>query len=163
MAAGLTSRVKTGIDRRCALWPETVEAIKAALAVRPAHKDDADARLVFITKYGRNWGPKTLTGDCPIAKETAKLLRKLKIARPRLGFYSLRRTFVTIAGEQVDREAIRTIGGWTKSANDMLARYEQRRPSDERLKAVSEHVRKWLTQDNQEQSADGDEQSCSAA
>lgn len=157
-------RGKTGIDRRCPLWPETVEAIGAALKSRPDHKDNADARKVFITKYGFNWGPKTLTGDCPIAKETAKMLRKLGIARPRLGFYSLRRTFVTVAGEQVDREAIRCIGGWVKGANDMLARYEQRRPNDERLKTVSDHVRKWLTTpDSQEQTADGGEQSLPAA
>jgi hypothetical protein len=138
------------------LWPETVDAIRAALESRPAHKDERHERVVFITKYGAPWTPKTLTGDCPIAKETAKLLRRLKIARRGLGFYSLRRTFVTIAGEQVDREAIRTIGGWTKSANDMLARYEQRRPSDDRLKAVSDHVRRWLMQSSQEQTAAGD-------
>ena len=46
------SRPKTGIDRRCPLWPETVEALKAAIAERPTPKDEADAGLVFITKYG---------------------------------------------------------------------------------------------------------------
>src|SRR5262249_3130937 len=33
-------RPKTGIPRRCALWPETVEAIRDALAARPAPKKE---------------------------------------------------------------------------------------------------------------------------
>ena len=48
-------RPKTGIDRRCPLWPETVEALKVAIAQRPAPKEKADADLVFVTKYGRCW------------------------------------------------------------------------------------------------------------
>ncbi|HVJ66483.1 MAG TPA: hypothetical protein VM510_00790 [Caulifigura sp.] len=38
-------RVKTAIDRICPLWPETVAAIKAAIAVRPDPKspDDDDS------------------------------------------------------------------------------------------------------------------------
>jgi integrase len=45
-------RPKTDIARRCILWPETVEAIRAALAVRPAPKQEEHAGLVFITRYG---------------------------------------------------------------------------------------------------------------
>ena len=48
-------RPKTGIDRRCPLWPETVVALKTAIAERPMSKGKADADLVFITKYGRRW------------------------------------------------------------------------------------------------------------
>jgi hypothetical protein len=50
------ARPKTGIPRRCALWPETVAAIRAALAKRPAPKAEADAGLVFVTKYGGGLG-----------------------------------------------------------------------------------------------------------
>ena len=48
-------RPKTGIDRRCFLWLETVEALKAAIAARPTPKGAADAGLVFVTKYGHRW------------------------------------------------------------------------------------------------------------
>ncbi len=52
LAAGVIDypRPKTGIPRRCALWPETVDAIRAASAVRPEPKDQADDALIFITK-----------------------------------------------------------------------------------------------------------------
>src|SRR5262249_41808563 len=48
-------RPKTGIPRRCPLWPETVAAIKAALTTRPQPKRPEHAGLVFITKYGGSW------------------------------------------------------------------------------------------------------------
>jgi hypothetical protein len=43
-------RPKAAIDRRAKLWPETIAALKAAIAGRPVPKDRADARLVFVTK-----------------------------------------------------------------------------------------------------------------
>jgi integrase len=46
------ARPKTGIARRCPLWPETMQALKDALAVRPAPKSEADAKLVFISARG---------------------------------------------------------------------------------------------------------------
>ena len=49
-------RPKTGVDRRCPLWKETIKAIKAAIDDRPEPNDDAAARdFVFITKYGQPW------------------------------------------------------------------------------------------------------------
>src|SRR5260370_40324515 len=45
-------RPKTGINRRCPLCPETVQALREALANRPKPKDAARAGLFFITKYG---------------------------------------------------------------------------------------------------------------
>jgi integrase len=47
-------RPKTGIPRRCPLWPETVTAIREALARRVAPKDPADEGLVFLTSGSRN-------------------------------------------------------------------------------------------------------------
>jgi integrase len=48
-------RPKTGIDRRCPLWPQTVKAIKAALKERPEAKSDKHADLLFITRWGNPW------------------------------------------------------------------------------------------------------------
>ena len=43
-------RPKTAIERRCPLWPETVEAIQEAIEQRPKAKHQEDDDLVFITK-----------------------------------------------------------------------------------------------------------------
>jgi integrase len=72
-------RPKTGIDRRCPLWSETVEALKAAIAERPTPKDKTDTDLVFITKYGHRWVRTTGEKHAPIDSvltEFGKLLRR---------------------------------------------------------------------------------------
>src|SRR6185369_5506585 len=61
-------RPKTGVERRCPLWPETIQAIREALAVRPTPKAPADEGLVFITKYGLPWAKETR--DNPVSQET---------------------------------------------------------------------------------------------
>jgi integrase len=132
-------RPKTGIDRRCKLWPETVEALRAAIAERPEPKDPDDKPLVFITKYGLSW--MKATRDNPIAKETRKLLDALKLYRPGLGFYALRHTFETIGGESKDQVAVDHIMG---HARDDMASVYRERIGDERLIAVANHVRRWL-------------------
>ena len=55
-------------------------------------------------------------------------------------FYALRHTFETIGGEAKDQIAVDHIMG---HARDDMASVYRERISDERLKAVSEHVRKW--------------------
>jgi integrase len=95
-------RPKTGISRRCCLWPETVAAIRDALASRQDTKDKANASLVFITKYGESWGKETSAS--PISAETRKLLDALGINGSR-NFYALRHTFETIGGESRDQVA----------------------------------------------------------
>jgi len=103
-------RPKTGIPRRCPLWAETVEAVRAALDCRPAAKQAEHAGLVFITKYGKPWAK--LTADNTLAKEMGKLLRSLGInGRTGLGFNTLRHTFRTIADESKDQPAVDFIMG----------------------------------------------------
>jgi len=67
-------RPKTAIERRCPLWPETIEAIQQAIEVRPKAKDEADAGLVFITKYGDSWAKNSSSN--PISAEFRKLLQR---------------------------------------------------------------------------------------
>lgn len=136
-------RPKTGINRRCALWPETVKAIKAALAVCPPPKDEKHSDRVFVTRYGFPWEPKA-KADSPISKEMAKILKSLNLHRPGLGFYALRHTFQTIAEKARDKDAVRAIMGHVESANDMSAHYSEEPIEDERLLAVTSHVREWL-------------------
>jgi integrase len=133
-------RPKTGIPRRCPLWPETVRAIQEALAVRPEPKNGEHAGLTFITKYGDTWGKDT--NDNPIAKETAKLLKALGInGRKGLGFYTLRHTFRTIADEARDQPAADFIMG--HEVPHMSSVYRET-ISGARLRAVTDHVRAWL-------------------
>jgi integrase len=132
-------RPKTGNRRRCPLWPETVAAIKEAIDQRPSPKDPDNSELVFITKYGHAWAKQTQDG--PVSKETTKLLKKLELHRPGLGFYALRRTFETIAGETRDQVAVDFIMGHVDES--MAERYRER-ISDERLRVVVNVVRRWL-------------------
>jgi integrase len=131
-------RPKTGIARRCPLWPETVEALKDALADRPKPKDPADAGLVFVTKYGKGWSKDI--ADSPITKQTRKLLDGLGINGHR-NFYTLRHTFRTIADEAKDQPAADFIMG--HDVPHMSSVYRET-ISDGRLKAVTDHVRGWL-------------------
>lgn len=133
-------RPKTGIARRCPLWPETVAAIKEALAVRPEPKKDEHAGLVFITRYGLPWAK--LTADNTLAKEMGKLLRALGgNGRTGLGFYTLRHTFRTVADEAKDQPACDFIMG--HEVPHMSSVYRDT-ISDTRLRAVADHVRGWL-------------------
>jgi integrase len=133
-------RPKTGISRRCPLWSETVTAVREALAKRPDPKDPANAGLVFITKYGERWAKDII--DNPVSKETAKLLRDLGInGRQGVGFYTLRHTFRTMADEAKDQPAADFIMGHEVPHMSSIFRETI---SDERLRAVSDHVRAWL-------------------
>jgi integrase len=131
-------RPKTGISRRCPLWPETVAALREALARRPAPKDEADASLVFLTKYGGRWF--TGTTRNPLSAEMRKLLDALGV-NGRRNFYALRHTHETVGGEAKDQVAVDAIMGHVRE--DMASVYRER-ISDARLRAVVEHVRAWL-------------------
>jgi integrase len=133
-------RPKTGIPRRSVLWPETVQAIREALALRPTPKAAEHAVLVFITKYGQSWAKDT--ADQTLAKEFGKLLRALQInGRRGFGFYILRHTFRTVADATKDQPAVDYCMG--HEVPHMSSIYRET-ISDERLKAVSDHVRAWL-------------------
>jgi integrase len=133
-------RPKTGMDRRCPLWPETVEAVREALANRPTPKNPTDDGLVFITRFGQSWH--TDTTESPISYQFGKLLRRLGInGRGGLGFYTLRHVFRTVADESKDQPAVDFIMG--HEVPHMSSVYRET-ISDGRLKAVTEHVRHWL-------------------
>jgi len=102
------ARVKNGIPRRAKLWPETVKALKAAIAVRPTPRNPAHADLVFVTSRGQPWAGIGTTKkgrakiDNPISKEFAKVLKELDLVRSGRGFYALRHTLNSVAKQLVD-------------------------------------------------------------
>ena len=145
-------RPKTGIDRRVPLWAETVDAVREAMKVRPQPKDEEEEGLVFVTKYGHRWVRTSLSTKTEgklvacdsIAQEVRKLMKQLGISVGR-NFYALRHTFETIGGEARDQIAVDAIMG---HARDDMASVYRERISDERLIAVSNHVREWLFGDS---------------
>ena len=48
-------RPKTAIERRAILWPETMQAIREAVKVRPEPKDPVNSSRVFLTRFGHPW------------------------------------------------------------------------------------------------------------
>jgi integrase len=78
--------------------------------------------------------------DNPVSGEMRRLLDALGISTGR-NFYALRHTFETIGGEAKDQVAVDHIMG---HARDDMASVYRERISDERLKAVTDHVRAWL-------------------
>lgn len=148
-------RYKTGIGRRGILWPETVEAIREALAHRPEPADPADAGLVFLTQRDRRrWVRRELRDvkDPKPGKPKIKLYNSDGIAQqyrklckaqgvPLTSFYALRHTFETIAEQTLDFPAVELCMGHEEAT--MAARYREE-IGDDRLRRVAEHVRGWL-------------------
>jgi integrase len=151
------ARSKTGIPRRCWLWPETVQAIREALAMRPEPLDKAHDRLVFLTRYGRPWvtvkvgtdpdgeaegekGRLKIWRNDELPKQMAKLLKSLGLNGHR-NFYALRHSFRTVADESKDQPAVDHVMGHVDAT---MAGVYRERISDDRLRAVAEHVRRWL-------------------
>jgi integrase len=143
-------RPKTGVPRLVPLWPETIQAIRDSLAIRPAPKNESHAGLVFITKRGRSFAAGH--SHWRVAGEMAKLLQRTTVKRsekeqsvyrPGLSFYALRHTFQTIGDEARDPVAVQAVMGHAPYANDMATVYRER-ISDDRLRAVVDHVRTWL-------------------
>jgi integrase len=132
-------RPKTGIERRCYLWPETVEALKAAIAVRPEPKDEAAGKLVFVTTRGRPWLSRGQAN--PVSVAARNVMKAAGVHREGIGFATLQHVFRTIADGSRDQVATNYIMG--HSDGSMGAVYRER-IDDARLEAVAEHVRKWL-------------------
>jgi integrase len=133
-------RPKTGVARHTPLWPETVEALRAALAKRPQPKDPAHAGLAFITKYGQPWAKDS--SDQTLSKEFTKLMKAAGITgRKGLNFYGLRHTHRTTSDEARDPPAADHLMGHEVAS--MSAVYRET-ISEARLRAVTDYVHAWL-------------------
>lgn len=139
-------RPKTEAAREFPLWPETIEALAAVSAIRPAAKDPADDGLVFLTRLGKPWvrfnsddkGKRSVIDS--VAQMFAKLAAR-KGVQAAGGFYTLRHVHRTISDEAGDRPAADRIMGHTDQS---VTDYYREIISDDRLRAVTDHVRAWL-------------------
>jgi integrase len=118
------------------------EAVREALAARPEPKDEADAETVFLQPSGRRWvrvTEKSRTDN--VSVHFCELLKKLRMHRDGVGFYTLRHVFRTIGDAARDPAAIDLIMGHTDPS---MAGHHRERVEDSRLRAVTDHVRSWL-------------------
>lgn len=142
-------RPKTEIRRRVPLWPETVEALRQALAVRPKPSKPEYADRCFLTTTGKPFvrmdqkqGSTDLRPQNYLSMKVTKLLKALHInGRAGLGLYTLRHNLQTIGGRAKDPEAVSAIMG---HADQSMAAMYRERIDDDRLRAVTETVRQWL-------------------
>jgi integrase len=142
-------RPKTTIRRRAALWPETVAALREAIARRPDPLDPEDAGLVFVTVTGLRWvraavvknaeGGVEVKADDSVTRAFRVLLAGLGIRRPGLSFYSLRHCTETHGG--ADQVALDCVMGHRTPG--MGTNYRQS-IADARLKAVADSIHAWL-------------------
>lgn len=131
-------RPKTGIPRRCPLWPETVTALRKAIAKRTAPKPAAKG-FVFTTSRGNRWLSNGVA--ITVAVGFGELMKNAGVHRRGRGFYALRHTFRTVADESRDLVAANLVMG--HADHSMGAAYTER-IDDERLVSVTDHVRAWL-------------------
>lgn len=151
LEAGLIDypRPKTEADRICPLWPETIAAIKEWIPNRPTAKSADNKGLLFLTvrgaafvKVSKNGSPKDA-----ISQELDKVLKRLGIKRKGVGFYALRHTFRTVADAAKDPVATNLIMGHVDASMGAIYREDI---ATSRLRAVTNHVRQWLFQPDED-------------
>jgi integrase len=135
-------RSKSGEDRRCPLWPQTVYAVRVALAARPVPADRSHDNLVFVTAQRNPWHDDRKGIQSPLSQVFRRILEGVKMYRRGRNFYALRHTFQTIAENATkDGHAIETIMGHVDAT--MAAEYREY-VADDRLHACTDAVREWL-------------------
>jgi integrase len=132
-------RPKTGIARRCPLWPETVTALHQAIAERPEPRQEEATGLVFLTTRGRPWLSRGIAN--PVSVAARDLMKTAGIHHDGIGFYALRHVFRTIGDAARDPVAIDLIMGHNDPS---MGGHYRERVEDSRLRAVVDHVRRWL-------------------
>ena len=109
------------MPRTVPLWPETVEAIQEALAIRQKPKDVAHVGLLFISPRRMSYVRKDRSYG--LSAEFKRELDKAGVEGH--AFYDLRRTFQTVAEGTHDLAAVQAVMGHTPHTNDMSATYRQ--------------------------------------
>lgn len=133
-------RIKNQSDRQAVLWPETVSAVRAALAARPDPASDDLRGRVFLTPEGKSWWRDSKVS--PVSRAFSQLVVRAKVDAQRgRGFYTLRRVFRTVADACKDQVAIALVMGHTDRT--MAGVYRQH-VDRERLEVVAATVHAWL-------------------
>ena len=142
-------RMKSGIPRQCFLWARTRDAVQSAMHERPISLSNSDDGLCFLTRRRRPvvWesiGKKGTLSVCDnVGKSFAKLVKACEIRNGR-GFYCLRRTFETVAGNTRDQVAVNLVMGHSDAS---MAEVYRQGIDQQRLRDVADHVERWLYPD----------------
>src|SRR5690606_13115750 len=113
--------------------------LQEAIARRPTPKGEEAVPLVFVTSRGRPWLSRGIAN--PVSVAVRRLMKAVEVHGEGIGHYTLRHVFRTIADEVRDPVAVDLIMG---HADPTIAAHYRERVADERLKAVTDHVHKWL-------------------
>lgn len=157
-------RGKTGVERRCPLWPETVAAIRAYSAAEAKARARSGIKrvaaadgLLFATREGLPYvreeylpvkaGRPAIVLHDALKSHVQRLMAKAGISIRNLGFYGLRRSFETIGAETGNQVAVDHIMGHAPHSSDMGAIY-RRHVAEKALREATDHVRRWLFGDN---------------
>jgi integrase len=142
-------RPKTGVQRVCPLWTETVDALKNY--VRP---NEALPGLFFVTKYGQPWVKENVHHDVAervdrvtfkdsIALELRKVCKEVGVDTR--GFYTFRHTFNTVAEGAGDPNALKVVMGHTfEGMDEFYLHLNRQQEFMQRLQKVTDHVHAWL-------------------
>jgi integrase len=148
-------RPKTKIDRRCPLWPETVRALRAWLAVRPEPEQESAKGCVFVTARGRQWLSDVTAKfkdeseveqriAYPVVAAFSALAKRVGVHRKGVGFYVFRHVFRAQADGALDGVAIDRIMGHKDPTMGGHYRDTGSGIDDSRLIAVAQRVHDWL-------------------
>jgi integrase len=132
-------REKTAIERAAFLWPETKTAVREAINQRYGNAPESLADRVFITKRRQSWFNEDGSHD-PLSAAFCKLTTAAGCRRQGVGFYALRHTFETIAGDSKDQIAVNYVMGHCDAS---MADVYREGIDPRRIKDVCNHVRKW--------------------
>jgi integrase len=137
-------RTKNQQPRRCALWPETVNAIgmycsdhRQSRVVGGKTGETCDTLLTRCD--GRSFASNQI-----IDRLFKDLLKICKIEAPGVGLGSLRHTFATIADQWPDQGIIDLVMGHRPASLRRSTYRQMLMDEDARLQELSEYTRGWL-------------------
>lgn len=139
-------RRKTGQARSFPMWPETAEALKLVIKNRPLAKSSDEFDCVFIGRNGRVLYREH--GHNQVRRTFRALLDRVGVFPTGSGFYTLRRTFITIGRKTGRALCVKYIAGHVMS--DITDRYDATADNAAEvfdpngLVEVVKYVRTWL-------------------
>jgi hypothetical protein len=144
------ARVKTGVGRRCPLWPETIHAIESHIAEDTIERLPETKGLLFVTRNGQKYvrsvfresdaGLPQLVEHDAIVITFKRLMASAEISLKGVAFYGLRSSCETLGAETGEQVAVDHIMGHAPSGNDMGDVYRGY-VSEESLRRVTDHIR----------------------
>lgn len=136
------SRGKTGIERKVPLWPQTATAIGEYLAERRHPKAGMESVVFHSGRGGKMLGVNEKGNRVDlIGLGFKRLAVAAGIHVPGMGFYWMRHSFATVADGTKDPVAVSAIMGHVDGS--MAGAYREG-IEDSRLRAVTDHVHRWL-------------------